>query len=279
MRIVALVAAYNEELFIDRFLEHLIGNGVVVYLLDNESRDSTVPRARRFLGRGLLAIETLPRRNGYCLPAILQRKEELASSLPADWFLSADPDEMELPPRPGSNLAEAFREVEAEGYDAVNFQEFTFLPTREEPDHEGRDYPRTMRWYYPFLPFATHLVRAWKRSAAPVELAWSGGHAVRFPGIRIAPRPFPMRHFFFLSVPHAIRKWVRREFDPAAVARGWHGWRARLRPEMIRLPRKDELREWRPESGFDGSNPRPRHFLDECVASFGPPPPSGAAAG
>jgi hypothetical protein len=151
--------------------------------------------------------------------------------------------------------------VEAQGYNAVNFLEFVFLPTREAPDHDHPAFQRTMRWYYPFLPAPAHRVTAWKRQPAPVELAWSGGHQVRFPGLRLYPEPFPMRHYLFLSVPHAVRKYVEQRYDPLEVQAGWHRARARLRADMIRLPPQAELRLYRPGEALDPSHPRARHYL------------------
>ena len=59
---------------------------------------------------------------------------------------------------------------------------------------------------------------------------------MRFSGLRIAPQWFRMRHYLFLSVPHAVRRYVEKRYDPAEVEAGWHDLRPRLRPEMIKLP-------------------------------------------
>jgi glycosyltransferase involved in cell wall biosynthesis len=61
IRVIALLASYNEERFIAGCLENLIGQGLQVYLIDNESTDNTVAIAERYAGRGLIGIETLPR--------------------------------------------------------------------------------------------------------------------------------------------------------------------------------------------------------------------------
>jgi hypothetical protein len=164
----------------------------------------------------------------------------------------------------------AYAQVEVQGCNAVNFFEFTFVPTREAPDHDHPDFQRTMRWYYPFIPRVPFLTRAWKRHRSPVELAWSGGHLVRFPGLRVCPESFPMRHYQFLSVPHAVKKYVKRPYDPGETEMGWHGWRAKLTPEMIELPMREELREYSSDRALDASNPRPTHHLDDLVcASLG----------
>src|SRR6185436_10921166 len=93
-RVVAIIAAYNEERFIGGCLEHLFANGVEAYLCDNESTDRTVEIATSYLGRGLRGIETLPRDGTYRWRQILARKERRAAELEADWFLDLDPDEI-----------------------------------------------------------------------------------------------------------------------------------------------------------------------------------------
>ena len=240
MRVVAILAAYNEERFIAGCLEHLFEQGVEAYLIDNCSTDRTVEIADRYLGRGLVGIETFPRAEVHKWQQILERKEELAATLEADWYIHLDPDEIRLPPRSDRTLAQAFAEVDELGYNAVNFMEFVFVPTREAPDHDHPRFQQTMRWYYPFQrsfpQWRPHRRNAWKRQAEKVDLAGRGGHRVRFPGLRLYPQFFKMRHYIFLSVPHALCKWVDRNYDETAVEKGWHGLRASLTPEKIRLP-------------------------------------------
>lgn len=261
-RVVALLATYNEERFIAGCLEHLFQQGADAYVIDNCSTDQTVAIASRYLARGVVGIETFPRAGTYRWRALLERKEQLASVLDATWFMHVDADEIRLPPPCHRSLSEALAAVDAEGYNAVNFLEFTFIPTREMPDHDHPDFQTTMRWYYPFLPTSTpNQVKAWKRQPGPVEFAWSAGHQVRFPGLRIYPESFRMRHYLFLSVPHAIRKYVERRYDSSEVEAGWHRARARLRPEMIKLPVQSELRSYLSDDTLDPSSPRTRHFL------------------
>lgn len=265
-RVVALLATYNEERFVAGCLEHLFRQQIDVYLIDNCSTDQTVTIASRYMGRGLIGIETIPRTGVYSWRPILERKERLANTLDADWFMNVDADEIRLPPRTGRSLAQAFAEVAGEGYNAVNFQEFTFIPTQEAPDHDHRDFQKTMRWYYPFLPpHVPNQVKAWKRQPGSVEFAWSAGHQVGFPGLRVSPHWFRMRHYLFLSVPHAVRKYVEKRYDPTELEAGWHRARARLRPETIRLPAEAELRPYRSDDELDPSNPRVQHYLFDAA--------------
>jgi glycosyltransferase involved in cell wall biosynthesis len=258
-RVVAILATYNEERFIEVCLDHMIEQNVAVYLIDNGSSDHTVGIAQRYLGRGLIGLETFPRAGLYIWRPLLERKEQLATTLDGEWFIHLDADEIRLAPRGGGTLAEAFREVEEQGFNAVNFQEFTFTPTREDPDHDHPAFQQTMRRYYPFS--AASQVKAWKRPSVPVEFAWSGGHEVRLDTLRIFPQNFVMKHYLFLSISHAHRKYVDRIYDPSEVAAGWHRARAALRPELIKLPAESELRSFVSNDKLDVSNPRTKHYL------------------
>jgi glycosyltransferase involved in cell wall biosynthesis len=242
LRVVALLAVYNEERFIEGCLEHLARNGIEVYLLDNCSTDDTVGIAERYLGRGLIGIEQIPRHGVFSLRAQLEREQQLSDELDADWFIHVDADERHLAPAGSTSLRDALQEVDRRGYNAVHFQEFTFVPTREEPDHDHPEFERTMRWYYPFLPRSLDLMRAWKKQPIPVDLASTGGHLVSFSRRRVYERSFPMLHYLFLSADHATRKYVQRRYDEREVAAGWHRGRARLRPADILLQSQDELR-------------------------------------
>lgn len=265
MRVLAILAAYNEERFIAACLTHLIAQGVDVYLIDNSSADRTVGIAEGFLHRGLIGIETVPRHGVYSWKPLLKRKEELASTLDYDWFIHADPDEIRLSPDPEKTLVQALADADAAGYNAANFTEFVFLPTRESPDHDHPRFQETMRWYYPHVPRAApSQVKAWKRQAERVSLAATGGHIVAFPGLRLYPKSFPMRHYIFLSVEHALEKWVHRRYDPAEVAAGWHRARAAIRPEQIMLPSERDIRYYVSDDRLDASDPLETHpfFID-----------------
>jgi hypothetical protein len=261
MRVVALLATYNEERFVAACIDHLANQGVQTYLIDNGSTDRTVEIAESRLGRGVIGIEHLPRAGVYSWRPILERKAQLASTLAGDWFVHVDADEFRVPPSSRTTLAGALEDVDRAGYNAVDFQEFTFVPTQEQPDH---DYPRfleTMRWYYPFSRIVPAQLNAWKRQPGPVDLATSGGHAVHFPGRRAFPEPFPMRHYLFLSVPHAIEKYVQRSYDPDELADGWHAARARLTAGRISLVPESALRLYRSDDLLDASDPWTAHPL------------------
>jgi glycosyltransferase involved in cell wall biosynthesis len=261
MRILAIISTRNEERFIEGCIEHLVAHGLEVYLCDNGSTDRTVELAAPWLGAGVRGIEHLPHDGTFRWRRLLERKEEVAQEQPADWYLHLDADEVPLPPSSRGTLAEALAEVEARGYNAVEFAELTFVPTREAPDHDHAEFRSTMRWYYAFAPRELHLVRAWKRGAGRVELSASGGHVVSFPDRRISPERFLLRHYLFLSREHAALKYGGRGYDPDEVRDGWHSWRPTLDARTLRLPPQDELRTARSDDELDPSRPRREHCV------------------
>ena len=278
MRIVALVQTYNERRFIAGCIEHLREQGVETYLIDNESTDDTVGIAERYLGRGVIGIETLPRHGEFALRAQCERQEELAAELDADWFIHHDADEIRVSGTQGRSLAHTIEELDRAGFTAVDFHEYVFVPTRESPDHDHPEFRQTMRWYYPYAPASPFRRNAWKRQEGPVELAWSGGHVVRFPDLRPAPSPLALRHYLFLSVPHAIEKFVIRRFANDEVEAGWHGWRARLASGEIALPHAAELRVYTADHLLDPSDPWTKHVLAPAPVTREPKPADLSAA-
>lgn len=281
MRIVAILASYNEQRFIRACLEHYREQGIEVFLLDNDSTDDTVAIAREYLGEPVIGIERIPRHGEYQWLDILLRKEQVADRIAADWLMHADPDEIRVAPRAEQTLAEAIAEVDRAGYNAVNFMEYTFLPVREADDHDHADFQRTMRWYYPFAPRHPHRLNAWKRQprrwrglrplarelirhrrlgVPSVDLHSSGGHQVQFPDLRPYPVDFKLRHYIVLSLAHAIQKYVDKEFAPQEVE-NMHGWRATAEAADFALPRADEMRRYTTDDELDPSDPRSEHLL------------------
>jgi hypothetical protein len=279
MRILALLATYNEERFIAACLEHLIRQGCDVYLIDNESTDRTVSLARGFLGCGLVEIESLARNGVYHWERILGRKQSIAGSADYAWFMHVDADEIRLPPSGFETLADAVQAADRSGYNAINFSEFAFVPTQEAPDHDHPEFLATMQWYYPFRPRSLNRVNLWRRPASgQADLTTSGGHHVHFPDQRILPTYFPMRHYLFLSMDHARRKWLERRYHPDEVKRGWHRARARLSPPDLRLLPQEALHRLTPAGYLDASRPRERHpvFMGYPSARHADTPPLGA---
>lgn len=281
MRIVTILASYNEGRFMRACLEHYLQQGVEVYLLDNESTDYTLDIAREYLGKNLIGIETIPRGGMYQWNKILLRKEEIADEIEADWLMHADPDEIRVAPRSGQTLAQAIEQVDREGYNAINFMEYTFLPVRESDDHENENFQQSMRWYYPFGPRHPHRLNAWKkqpkrwRGVKPllrelmrhhrwevpsIDLHSTGGHVVNFPGIKPYPVDFKLKHYIVLSLGHAIQKYVKKDFAPDEVD-NLHGWRATAEAHDFSLPSEQVMRLYTSDDELNPSDPLADHLL------------------
>jgi glycosyltransferase involved in cell wall biosynthesis len=262
MRIVALMTVRNEALYLRRCLAHLVGQGLDVCVIDNDSTDGSADIAREFADRGVI-LERYPYPGYFDLRGILQNEELLAQTLDADWFMHCDADEIREPCPPFTTLREGIEAADRAGFNAINFDEFLFFPTSIEERHEGTDYVARMLRYYYFAPYANRQVKLWKRSGTRVDLASTGGHTVAFEGRNIYPVSFILRHYVALSHAHAVDKYMRqRTYSQQEVTElRWHGARARIRDASdIVLPPLDRMHTLVGHH-FDRSRPEPRHLF------------------
>ncbi len=160
MRVVALLAIRNEELFLERCLEHLYQQGILTCIIDNGSSDASVAIAQSFIGRGVCRIENLPYNDCFDLPEILKCKERLTKEIDADWFMHCDADEVREAAHPYRTLLEGIEDADRQGFNAINFDEFVFLPTDENQSFEGNDYVAEMHHYYFFEPYPLRRLNA-----------------------------------------------------------------------------------------------------------------------
>jgi hypothetical protein len=221
--VVAIIAAFNEEDIIAESIGDLVKQGVSTYFVDNGSTDGTVEQASRFLGRGLLGIERFPS-DRFAWREILARKEALAEQLDADWFIHHDADEFRESPWRHLNLRDAIRTVDRAGYNAIDFELLNFRPT-SEGSRSGSDIRRAFEFYELGEPWNKVQIRCWKKLDMRVDLASSGGHDVSFPGRRVFPLRFVLRHYPIRSQAHGEQKIFRERrprFDPAEREDGWH---------------------------------------------------------
>ncbi|HEY3495284.1 MAG TPA: glycosyltransferase family 2 protein [Polyangiaceae bacterium] len=255
MRIVAIFAVYNEERFIERSVRHLYEQGVESYVIDNESSDATRRIVEGLRGRGVVGVETLPRGGVFELTRQLRRKERLHRELGADWYLHHDADEFRQAPNPHRTLAEGIEAVDRSGYNAIDFDEFVFMPTDEEPDFDHDRFFEEMQHYLYFAPMQPWRVNAWKNVGQTIDLVSMGGHQVRFRGRKLYPQRFILRHYLALSVQHAERKYCGRTYHQREIEHGWHGRRATLEPGRIYLPPRAQLKKLAPDNTWNTAEP------------------------
>ena len=231
MIVVAILAAFNEEDVIAQVVRTLIAEGVLVYVLDNHSTDNTAAEVEPFRGRGVIGIETFPAAgvedetaHRFAWERILKRKEELAQTLDADWFIHHDADEFRESPWSRQALREGIQRVDAAGYNAIDFQVLNFSPTTADPV-DGEDIRERLLFYEPGRAFDRQQIKCWKKTGQPVVLTESGGHSAQFPDRRVFPIRFLLRHYPIRSQAHGERKVFRERlprFASSERARGWH---------------------------------------------------------
>lgn len=275
-RVVALVGAYNEEDVIESFLQHTLRQGVEVLLLDNWSTDRTAERAAQFLGRGLTGITKFPetgRTLTYEWHSMLKRKEELAHQIEADWFIHLDPDEIRESPWPNRTIREALYRVEMEGFNAVNHTCLVFHPTGGQYRDDSPLQPQFPYFEFGKRPGHFSQIKAWKRQAEPVQCADHAGHDVRFPGRRVYPFKFLLRHYPTRSQEHGQKKVFSERlprFSPVERQRGWHIQYDKISKDDSFVRDPSTLLQFTPETFYE-------EYLLERLSGLGIMQPGDAA--
>ena len=232
MVVTAVLAIRNDEAYLANCLRHLVRNQISFVIIDNGSSDgSTEIFRRREFAANLIDVRPLPFLGVFSLSDQLQKKMAIINSLDADWVVHIDADEVMHSYRVGETLNQAFCRLDAEGWNAINFDEFVFLPIEHDyvPDAPG-DQP--ISHYYFFQPFAPRLMRAWKK-ASGLSLVTHAGHMLTGSDIKLAPENLALRHYIVRNQEHAFAKYTTRLFPADELARGWHNNRNQSAAEFI----------------------------------------------
>ena len=265
-RVVAIVAAYNEEDVIGPSIEKLIDDGVGVYVIDNWSTDRTAEIVRGFEGRGLVGSERFPATpdDRFALRSLLVRATEVAAGLEADWCVHHDADERRLGPWPGLGLRESLWRVDRAGFNAVDFTVANYRPI-DNSYEPGSDFEEHFR-NFEFGDTSDLLVqiKAWKNDRR-VDLVGSAGHQARFANRRVFPYKFLLKHYPIRSQAHGERKIFRERiprWDRHERVRGWHVHYDDFRPDQSFLRDPAELIEDRGEETW-------RVYMPEALTGSG----------
>ena len=226
-RVLAIVKAYNEADIIVPSLRYLISQGIDVYLVDNWSDDGTWELVQQFIGRGVVGAERYPVRDEsrYGWRGLLERTEEIARTVPADWYIHYDVDEVRRSPWPQLRLKDAIHRVDRSGFNAIDHTVLNFHPV-----DDGYCPPEDFESYFRHFEFSRRRgsfvqIKAWKHTPADVSLTDSGGHEVRFAGRKVYPLKFLLKHYPVRSQAHGLRKVLHERvarWDPVERAGGWH---------------------------------------------------------
>jgi glycosyltransferase involved in cell wall biosynthesis len=261
MKITAILAIHNEEDYLANCLRHLVRNGIDFVIIDNGSTDGSagIYRRREFAGN-LAGVRELPFAGVFSLSEQLRIKMEVIESLASDWVVHLDADEVMHSNVEGETLSQALTRLDSAGWNAVNFDEFVFLPIEGEYVAEAPEHQPIVHYYF-HQPFSPRLVRAWSKTSR-FSLLEHGGHVLTGPGLRLAPESLVLRHYIVRSQGHAFRKYTEREFSAEDLARGWHRKRIGLSKEAFRFPPSGLLRKLSCPRDFtlDRADPWETHY-------------------
>jgi len=232
--ICAILTVRNEAHYLSQLLPRLAAQCIEVAVIDHASSDGTWELLQRYRGSPVISVATLPYLGFFSLRQQLESKRRVIEGLSHDWLVHCDADEILEHREPGKRLRDAIEEANQFECNAINFEEFTFIPEPNR-DYAEHDYVAEMRRYYFFQIRKNWMHRAWKREAKLDNVA-GAGHVLRGDGLRLSPYTHVMRHYIGLSQEHIWRKYLDRVFDPDEIARGWHRDRKALTREQLLLP-------------------------------------------
>jgi hypothetical protein len=220
------MSTFNEEDIIEETISKLIQDDISVYLLDNKSTDKTVEKAKRFLGHGLINIESVVyQENGkevFSLRQLMRKKEEVSRKLNYDWFINVDADEIRLSPWPNINLHDAIKIVDDLGYNLINFRLLNFRLTNL--DRESNELEVRMRYFDEAEHFNNLQVRAWKKTDS-VNLVDTGGHSTSVKNPKLFPLRFILKHYPIRSLEQGTKKVIDERiarFSKEEKNQKWH---------------------------------------------------------
>lgn len=266
--IVAFMPAFNEEDIILASIQHLIKQGVEVYVLDNWSTDGTFELAQSCLGKGVLAVEHLPRDGPppfHKWRDVLLRIEELSAQLEADWFLLNGADELRRSAWKAVDLRTGLDIVDREGYSCVDYAVMEFPPV-DNDFQPGAD-PEAHFKFFEWGDRTYHFIQrnTWKNTGKPIALADSAGHDVAFEGKRVYPYKFLLKHYPVRSQAHGEKKVLRERrprYDPEEVRKGWNTHYDHIGADHVFLRPAGELTQY-DEDTFPGTPlPDGRELVD-----------------
>jgi len=226
-RVVAFMAAYNEEDIIVQSITKWTDQGVWVHVLENWSTDRTYDLAKELESRLPVTVERFPKEGPsqyFDWGAMLTRMEALSTEIKADWFVRRGADEVLASPWPGVSYRDGLYLADQSGFNCIDHTIVEFHPVDDEfktgMDHE--DYFRHFDLKHLSHP---NQRKAWKNLDQPISTIQSAGHDVLFDGRRIYPFKFLLKHYSFRSQSHGEKKVFRERkarWNPKERSRGWH---------------------------------------------------------
>lgn len=241
----AFICVYNEADIIGSVIQHLLSQGISVHVIDNWSTDKSAGIVKSFP----VSYERFPQAPSlyYSWRPLLRRVEQLALTCKSDWCIHHDADEIRRSSRKGETLLQGFERVDQEGYNAVEFKVYNFSPIdnlyREDPESYFQYYTRD------HIDCRNRQVKAWKRQSVPVDISSTGGHMAQFPGCKVSPEKFILKHYALRTSEQASRKVMverMQRYDPFERKQlGWHVQYNELAKTQYWLKQPKDLILWK----------------------------------
>jgi glycosyltransferase involved in cell wall biosynthesis len=253
MKALAIIPAYNEADIIGWTVRHLQTQCLDVLVLDSGSTDGTAGAAVAAGALVIPAISQVATRVSW--RGLLGQVEHWAAEYIGQygWCMLCDADEIrrstgDPASRDARRLVIVFEQLCVDGYNAADHIVCTFHPI--DNGFDGSQDPEEYFRFYSVDSFNMRIgqVKAW-RNDRPVELAWSGGHRVRYKDgttLRVSPVKLISKHYPIRSQAQGERK-VFQERRPrwSDPEKDWHVQYAGIQPGHNFLRNPAELKEWK----------------------------------
>jgi glycosyltransferase involved in cell wall biosynthesis len=204
MKIVGIMAVYNDDDVIEEVLENLVAEDIEVIVVDGGSTDNTFEICKKFEGQGLIKlfqVDTV----FYDVGLVLRILYDFALREAPDWILRCDADEFLSSYENELTLRDAIIQADSEGYNLIQFDRFDFFMT-DKDEISAKSIKDKMPYYSYGGDF---IYRAWKFYPGINIIGDYAGHFPIFPhyiNYRIFPKKFVMRHYPLRNEKQATKK-------------------------------------------------------------------------
>jgi hypothetical protein len=224
-RVVAFMAAYNEEDIIVQSIRKWTDQGIAVHVLENWSTDSTYALVKELTKNLPVTLERFPADGPskyFEWEAMLERIETLSKKIQADWFVRRGADEVLVSPWPELSYKDALYLVDRAGFNCIDHTIIDFHPV-DDGFRMGMDHEAYFR-HFDFNQVALRQRKAWKNGSQTIATI-HGGHDLEFEGRRVYPFKFLLKHYSLRSQRQAEKKVFaerKARWNPNERAKGWH---------------------------------------------------------
>jgi len=207
MKIVGMIPVFNSEDILEEVIEHALGEGVSLVVLDNGSTDSSYEICKKFAEKNLIKLKQY--KNSTFDYGLLSRiLYDMALELKPNWLIRIDQDELLESGLPNVTLNKAVEEQDSKGHNLIQFDVMEFFMT-DNDDKSSKSFRERYHYYSWQHDFA---YRAWKHiPGTRVEDTLS--HSPIFPEgylYKIPDRKFILRHYRFRNREQAIKNNTER---------------------------------------------------------------------